>query len=53
VLLGALTGLLDLRPESWRTGIDRRFPQALRDLNYRAFAAGERHATPACPTADS
>jgi indolepyruvate ferredoxin oxidoreductase beta subunit len=44
VLLGALTGLLDLRPESWRTGIDRRFPEKLRDLNHRAFAAGERHA---------
>ena len=53
VLLGALSGLLRLSPESWRAAIDRRFPPALRDLNQRALAAGQRHAAPACQTADS
>jgi len=43
VLLGALSALLRLRPESWIAGIERRFPSALRDLNRRAFAAGQRH----------
>jgi len=47
VLLGALGGLLGLRPESWSAGIERRFPPALRDLNRRAFAAGQRFSTPA------
>jgi len=44
VLLGALGGLVDLRPESWSAGIDRRFPPALRDLNRRAFAEGRSFA---------
>jgi indolepyruvate ferredoxin oxidoreductase beta subunit len=46
VLLGALSGLLGLRPESWSTGIERRFPPALQDLNRQAFAAGQRFSTP-------
>ncbi len=55
VLLGASSGFLRLRPESWVTAIDRRFSPKLRDLNRRAFAVGEslnaapKHRSPGAP----
>jgi indolepyruvate ferredoxin oxidoreductase beta subunit len=46
VLLGALSTLLRLGSDSWRTAIERRFTAEKRALNLRAFDAGRRHATP-------
>jgi len=48
VLLGALCTLLDLSPESWQSALAKRFPPKILELNRRAFAEGQRLATPAC-----
>ena len=40
VLLGVVTQLLDLKPDSWTGAIRQRFPAKIHDLNLRALAAG-------------
>jgi indolepyruvate ferredoxin oxidoreductase beta subunit len=42
VLLGAMAGLVALSEKSWKTALERRFPDKLLDLNRRAFADGRR-----------
>ncbi len=42
VLLGLLSTRLGLAERSWRTALERRFPEGLLELNLRAFAAGRR-----------
>ena len=47
VLLGVLTQLLDLAPDSWTGAIRKRFPTKIHDLNLRALAAGRQFAVSA------
>jgi indolepyruvate ferredoxin oxidoreductase beta subunit len=42
MLLGALSGLLDIRPELWEQIIEKYVPAKLVDVNRRAFRAGRQ-----------
>ncbi len=45
VLLGALSGSLDIRQETWESTLRERIPEKLLALNRQAFAAGRQFST--------
>jgi indolepyruvate ferredoxin oxidoreductase beta subunit len=45
VLLGALSGSLDIPPETWESTLRERIPEKLLALNEQAFAAGRQLST--------
>ncbi|UCC83774.1 MAG: indolepyruvate oxidoreductase subunit beta [Gemmatimonadota bacterium] len=46
VLLGALSGSLDIPQETWESTLQERIPEKLLALNQQAFAAGRQLSTP-------